>query len=127
MNMSDASIPAAVQTAADSLGRSLARAEPVAAYRQAEARLTADAQASAVLQELMDVQADLRRRQGDVTEDDIDRFRSLRREVDANATIVAYVESQDAATAFVREVNQDLSRLLGFDFSALARRGGCCS
>ena len=126
MKMSDATIPAAVQAAADSLGQSLLQAEPVAGYHQAEARLTADAQASTLLQELMDVQANLRRRQGDVTEEDIDRLRRLRREVEANPTITAYVESQDAATAYLREVNQDLSQLLGLDFSALAKRGGCC-
>lgn len=126
MNMSDATIPAALQAAADSLGQSLLQAEPVAGYHQAEDRLIADAPAAALLQELMDVQADLRRRQGDVTEEDIDRLRRLRREVEANPTITAYVESQDAATAYLREVNQDLSQLLGLDFSALAKRGGCC-
>jgi cell fate (sporulation/competence/biofilm development) regulator YlbF (YheA/YmcA/DUF963 family) len=126
MNMSDTTIPPDLQAAADQLGQSLLQAEPVAGYHQAEARLIADASASALLQELIDVQADLRRRQGEVTEEDIDRFRRLRRAVDADPTISAYVESQDAATAYLREVNQDLSQLLGLDFSALAKRGGCC-
>ena len=126
MNMRHATIPAALQAAADSLGKSLRQAEPVAGYHQAEARLTTDTQASALLRDLMDVQADLRRRQGDVTEADIDRLRRLRQEVQANPTITAYVESQDAAAAYLREVNQDLSQLLGLDFSALAKRGGCC-
>lgn len=124
--MDDTTLPAAVQAAADSLGQSLEQVEPVVGYHQAEARLIADEPASALLQQLMDMQADLRLKQGDVTEAEIDRFRRLRREVDVNPTITAYVESQDAATAYLREVNQDLSQLLGFDFSALAKRSGCC-
>ena len=126
MTMHDITIPAALRAATDSLGQSLLQADPVADYHRAEAYLTADAHASTLLQELMDLQADLRRRQGDVTEDAIDRLRYLRHEAEANPTITAYLESQDAATAYLREVNQALSQWLGLDFSALAGRGGCC-
>ena len=126
MTMQDITILAALQAAADSLGQSLLQAEPVAGYHRAETRLTADAHASALLQELLDLQAELRRQQGDVTDAAIDRLRYLRHEVEASPTITAYLESQDAATAYLREVNQTLSQWLGLDFSALAQRGGCC-
>ena len=125
MNMNDETIPPALRSAIDRLGETLLRAEPVANYRRAEARLMADGQTLAMLQKLTDLQTDLRRGQGNVTTADIDHLRHLQQEALSNPTIAAYADGQQNVIAYLREINQHLSQLLGLDFSALARRGGC--
>jgi cell fate (sporulation/competence/biofilm development) regulator YlbF (YheA/YmcA/DUF963 family) len=116
-------------TATDALAENLACSEPIVAYHNTRAQLDADDQAKTLLQQLGQLQSEIRASQarGAVTQAELDRLRALQREVQSNPTISNFASTQQAAVAHLREINQEISQLLGVDFAALARpAGGCC-
>ena len=110
------------------LAENLLASEPFAIYQQASVRFNADPRARGLIEQLSQAQADLRRRQMShgVTQADVDQLRTLQREVQSNPVIIDYVVTQQAAVAYLREINQVISELIGTDFAALAKRPGCC-
>ncbi len=121
-------IPHQVQTAADRMVKALLGAEPISEYRQAEANLEADSQARQLLDQLAAAQADMRSRQrdGSVTQADLDRLRDFQQQAALNQVIMRYVEAQRMANDYLLAINQEISRLIGVDFGALARPAQCC-
>jgi cell fate (sporulation/competence/biofilm development) regulator YlbF (YheA/YmcA/DUF963 family) len=73
-------------------------------------------------------QAQVRKHQGDgtITQFDVDRLRSLQRQVQVNSTLMSYASAQQTALAYLPEVNVEISQLLGLDFASLAGPPGCC-
>lgn len=121
-------IPRKVQAAADRMVKALLGAEPISAYRQAQADFEADAQARQLLDQLAAAQADVRSRQrdGSVTQADVDRLRDFQHRAALNRVIMRYVEAQQAANDYLLAINQEISRLIGVDFGALARPPQSC-
>ena len=60
-----------------------------------------------------------------MTQADIDRLRVLQNEVQANKIIMLFVETQQAAIAYLPGVNKEISQLLGFDFAGMAGPASC--
>jgi cell fate (sporulation/competence/biofilm development) regulator YlbF (YheA/YmcA/DUF963 family) len=120
-------LPDSLHAAAEGLATSLLEAEPIAAYHQAKERFEADEEALALLEQLATLQVELRSKQasGLVTQAEIDRLRALDQQARSNQIIVDYITTQQIATAYLAEVNQEISQLLGIDFNALAS-SGCC-
>jgi len=115
--------------ATDALAENLACSEPIVAYHNARVQLDADDQAQSLLQQLGQVQSEIRASQarGAVTQADIENLRAVQREAQTNPTIINFALTQQAAVEYLREINQSISQLLGFDFAALAKpAGGCC-
>jgi len=80
------------------------------------------------LEKLGALQSGLRRKQqghDSVTQSDIDELRAVQAQVQANAVILAYAQSQQEAVNFLREVNEEISQLLGVDFAVLAKQNTC--
>ncbi len=125
--MNTVALPPNVSNATRRLADALKRADPIEAYRDAQALFEADSQATALLEQLATAQTDLRAHQSDgsVTQADIDRARALQNQVQANAIIMNYLEAQQTADAYLVEVNLAISQLLGIDFASLARTCGC--
>ncbi len=117
-----------LKQATRALGKALKETPPLRAYALAVAKLEADGQATALLDELQRVQSDVRARQsnGGVTEADLARLRQLQQDVQSNPTIAAFIEAQQNAQAYLPEVNQAISALLGVNFAALGRASVCC-
>jgi cell fate (sporulation/competence/biofilm development) regulator YlbF (YheA/YmcA/DUF963 family) len=109
--------------ATEALAENLACSEPIIAYQNARERLDDDHQAQELLLRLGQLQSEIRASQarGPVTQADVERLRNLQREVQFNPTIRNYAEIQQAAVVYLREINQEISQLLGIDFAALAR------
>jgi len=118
---------ALLQIAAEELASSLLQAEPIVAYYRAKECFENDQEAVTLLDQLATAQADFRCKQSDgyFTQADIDHVRELDRLAQANQVIVEYVTTQKMATAHLADVNQEISRLLGIDFSTFASLG-CC-
>ncbi len=119
----------AILEATTSLAENLAQSEPFLRYKAATSRLEADAQAIQLLEDLSTLQQQIRKSQysGAVSEKDIARLRALQTAMGASETIQDYQLTQELAAAFLREVNQEISNLIGIDFASLTRRaGGCC-
>jgi len=115
--------------ATQTLAQTLLQSEPFVRYQEADRKLHADQDAMQLLADLSEVQRIIRKQQvsNAVSESDLSRLRELQNAMRKNDTILAYGMAQQEATAFLREVNQEISSLLGFDFASLTRRsGGCC-
>ena len=117
--MSDATIKAAARTFAEKLRRP----EPIAAFRQAKARLEADHQAQELLARLSERQRTLalKQRTGEITRGEIADLRRLQQEAENHPVIGGYIEALQQAQLFMPTVNATISELLGFDFGSLAR------
>lgn len=118
----------AIEAATREFAMKLRASSPIAAFRQAQARLEADREAQRLLTDLQQRQEALMQKQrggGDVTQEEIDALRRLQREAQSNPVIMAYVQAQQQAQAFLPAVNMEISQLLGFDFGAMAGAGGC--
>jgi len=118
----------AIEAVAREFAMKLRASSPVAAFWQAQARLEADEEAQRLLAELQQRQQALmlkQRNDGSITQEEIDALRRLQREAQSNPVIMAYVQAQQQAQAFLPAVSMEISQLLGFDFGGLAGAGGC--
>jgi cell fate (sporulation/competence/biofilm development) regulator YlbF (YheA/YmcA/DUF963 family) len=116
-------------TATEVLAETLACSEPIIAYQNARLRLNADSQAQSLLQQLGQLQAEIRATQARdaIPQADIERLRILQCEAQSNPAISDFASTQQAAVSHLQEINQKISALLGINFAALARpSGGCC-
>lgn len=127
MDTNVVTLPPNILIATEQLAVALLHAGPVAAYRQAMARLDADPEALELLERFASAQADLRMRQARdaVTQADVDRLRTLQSQAQSNRKIMDYAETQQKAVAYLSTVNQEISQLLGLDFASLARPASC--
>jgi len=127
MNTNMTKIPPGLLAATKALAETLLHSEPMLAYHQAKTHLERDAEASAFLERLSTAQNEFRARQsnGLVTQADIDHLRVLQSEVQANKIIMLFVETEQAAIAYLPEVNKEISQLLGFDFAGMAGPASC--
>lgn len=128
MENSPVKFPENLQAATAALTENLLAAEPFVLYRRAQQHLNTDPKATALLRQLSASQASIRTGQarGTVTQKDIDQLRALQHDVQQNQVIMEYARSQQEAINFLREINQEISQLLGIDFATLARRSSCC-
>ncbi len=116
-----------LKQAAQALGQALKGTPALRAYAEASARLEADVEATSLLDELEQVQTDIRLRQanGGVTQADLARLRQLQNDVQSNHTSAAFIEADHFATLCLPEVNQAISEMLGVDFATLGRANTC--
>jgi cell fate (sporulation/competence/biofilm development) regulator YlbF (YheA/YmcA/DUF963 family) len=127
MEKSMVRLPDRLKEAAEGLAENLLAAEPFVLYDRANIRLNADTQSRNLLEQLSTVQAKIRSGQtnGGVTRQDIDQLRALQSEVQQNQAIMDYARAQQNAINYLREINQEISQLLGMDFATLARQTSC--
>lgn len=116
-----------IAQATEALGQNLAYSTPFLQYRAAEQALAADEAAYSLLRELARLQGELRQRQsqGAIAAADLNRLRQVQAGVQANAVIAEYFRAQQEVTAYVGEINAEISNLLGVDFAGLARVSSC--
>ena len=130
MNTDNVALSPQLLTATEALAVNLRQSESFLLYHQARALLEADSRAQALLRQLSEAQADVRARsgqaRGEVTQHDVDQLRALQRVAQANRVILDYARTQQFAGDYLRQINQEISQLLGVDFASLAKRPGCC-
>jgi cell fate (sporulation/competence/biofilm development) regulator YlbF (YheA/YmcA/DUF963 family) len=121
-------LPPELDKATDGLIQNLLASEAFQAYQQSRAHYKSDSQAHGLIERLSALQTGLRRKQtnGSVTQADIEELGAVQAEVQSNATLIAYTITQQAAVSFLREINQEISQLLGVDFASLAKQSTCC-
>lgn len=109
------------------MAENLLDSEPLVVYDRALIHLHSDRRAETLLELLSAAQARVRNDQsnGGVIHEDIDNLRSLQNEAQRNQTILEYVRAQQAVKNYLREINQEISQLLGVDFATLAGRSSC--
>ncbi len=127
MNSIHPSIPSAMLAATQALAENVLASEAFVNYDRAHVQLKADPRANQLLARLSSLQAELRQHQsqGQVTQENISQLRTAQNDVQVNRVIMDYAGTQQAAVAYLREINQEISQLLGADFAALAKRSSC--
>lgn len=120
-------IPPIFDEAVEVLADNLLASEPFIAYTHCWLAYERDAEARTLLRELNQKQNYVRTNQasGKLTQEDLSTLRSLQQQVSANPTLVQFFTSQQAAVNFLREINQEISELLGLDFAQLAQSSTC--
>ncbi len=123
----DTILSSSLQEATDALIGNILASGTFVRYRQTQAWLNEDQQAHALLEQLSQTQADLRKKQsnGGVTQAEIDYLRTLQEQVQNNKVIMTYAQSQQEAVNFLREVNDEISQLLGVNFATFANHATC--
>jgi len=116
-----------VREAARALGETLARTRYVREHVEARARMEADPEASRLVNDLQQMQADFRVKQNDggLTHADLERLRELQQQVQSHPLIARYLETQQIAQSYLPSANREISNWLGLDFASLAG-SGCC-
>ncbi|OJX47142.1 MAG: hypothetical protein BGO78_16825 [Chloroflexi bacterium 44-23] len=122
-------LPGDLIEATSSLAENIVQSEVFLRFKQSNKSLQFDAEAMALLSEFSELQSKLRSTQlnNSISEKDIQRLRNVQGEILTNDSIQEKELAEENAVAFVREINQEISGLLGFDFATFARRSsGCC-
>ncbi len=120
-------LPPELDKATDNLIQNLLASEPFRAYQKARAEYKADPHAQELIEQVATLQAELRRKQGgQVTEAEIKELRAVQAEVKSNETLTTHSAAQQGAITFLREINQEISQLLGLDFASAAKKSNCC-
>ena len=116
-----------LQQATQSLIDHLLASEAFARYQNARAQFNADKEAQDLMDQLAASQAHLRQKQssGGVGQAEIDSLRLLQQRVQRNPIIMAHAQSQEEAVKFLREVNGEISQLLGINFASFANHATC--
>lgn len=121
-------VPDTLLEATSQLAENLVQSELFLRYKEAARILQNDKKATALLTEFSILQKRIRIRQQStkISEEDIKRLRELQMEIMTNESIQEKELAQEYAVSFLREVNQEISNMLGVDFASLARRSGGC-
>ena len=116
-----------LQEATKSLIDNLLASEAFIQYQQAHARFNADGEARTLLEQLNQAQARLRQMQanGGANQAEVDSLRLLQQRVQRSAVIMEYAQSQQDAINFLREINGEISELLGVNFATFANHSTC--
>lgn len=117
-----------LREATQALIGNLRASEAFVRYQLAQADLNTDSSARSLLEQLSKTQASLRQKQtsGSVTQAEIEALRAVQEQVQSNRVIIEYAQAQLEAVTFLREINAEISQLLGIDFAAYAKRSSCC-
>ena len=129
MTSSQTAISTTLLEASSVLAENLVQSEPFLRFQEADRKLHADQEAMRLLTEFAELQQKIRAQHnsGTTSENDIKRLREVQSAIGTNDGIQEHGLAQEKAIAFLREVNQEISQLLGIDFASLARRSsGCC-
>lgn len=116
-----------MQEATDALIGNLLASEAFIRYQRAHTRLNEDRQARALLEQLSQTQTSLREKQanGGVSQADIDALRAIQEQVQRTNSIMDYAHTQQNAINFLREINDEISQLLGINFASYANHATC--
>jgi len=121
-------LSATIQEATNVFISNLLASEAFICYHQSQTLLDHDSKAQALLNQLSQAQAEMRKKQtvNSLTKDEIGSLRALQTQVQANDVIKGYANSQQNVIEFLREINDEINQLLGIDFASFTKRSGCC-
>lgn len=108
------------------LAESMALSEAVLGYTKAHQTLLHDQEAPQLIKEATELQQKIYAggSDGNDLEKDINRMRELQELISTNTAIQEQAIARETAVAFLREINQEISQLIGIDFASLAGRPG---
>jgi len=123
----ETSIPPQLQEATKLLIEHLLASEAFTQYQNAGSDMDSDQEAHALMDQLGKSQTRVRQMQakGEVNQAEIDSLRLLQQRVLHNPVILDYLGSQQDAVNLLRDVNREISELLGINFASFANHSTC--
>lgn len=122
-------LPVSLAEATAALAENISQSEPILHFRDSERKLHADNEAMQLMADFVELQKKIRDQHslGVISESDIKRLRDYQMAISANNLIQQHTLALQEANDFLKEINMEISNLLGIDFASLTRRGsGCC-
>lgn len=116
-----------LQEATQSLIDNLLASEAFVHYGQARTRINEDSEARTLMERLSSAQAAVRQKQasGNVGQVEVDSLRLIQQSALRNPVILDYAQAQQEAVEFLREINGEISQLLGIDFASFTNHAAC--
>ena len=116
-----------LQEATQLLIEHLLASEAFTQYQNARNDMDANPEAHVLMDQLGQSQARVRQMQAksQVNQAEIDALRLLQQRVLRNPVILDYLGSQQEAVNLLRDVNREISELLGIDFASFANDSTC--
>ena len=110
------------------LGDELVNISVIKNYKSAQKELNSDAGAMELIRKLSAARKDLSEKQfsGTIDPDSLNDYYNIQNEVEKNQTINEYSQTQQDAVQFLKNVNFEISQLIGTDFSSLIKRSNTC-
>ena len=110
------------------LGEEMTTISVISNYKALQKKLNEDLHAMELLRKLSASRKELSEKQssGTFTQDSLKDYSSIQKEVENNQTIREFSLAQQEVMQFVREVNSEISSLMGIDFSSLIPRNNSC-
>lgn len=120
-------VPEKLVISINHLADQIKHTESVNRYLIAKEEFTQDATAQKIMGDLSTFQKEIRQKQNnnEITPQDLEKLRSLQTNAQENEVIYSYSLSQQVAIGKLREINAEISNLLGIDFASLAKNT-CC-
>lgn len=120
-------IPKPLERAVTKMTESLVESIELSGYLNAKNEFESDPLAYNLMQELSTAQSELLQKQyqSQITQEDIQNIRNIQKNAQENERFNSYIQSQQNAVAFLREVNDQISQLIGMDFASLAKNTKC--
>ena len=96
-------------------------------YQETRKLINEDEDAHTLMEHLSNAQSTVRQQQvnGNVGQAEVDSLRLIQQRVLRNPTILDYAQAQQEAVEFLREINGEISQLLGIDFASFANHATC--
>lgn len=120
-------LPTALNQSLKNLIQSLTQSYELQNYLNAKHEYEADTTSFQLLQQLTAAQSELMQKQYDsqISRDDLKKIRDHQQRAKNNEKINAYSLSQQNAITFFREINDQISQLIGMNFAKLAKNSKC--
>jgi cell fate (sporulation/competence/biofilm development) regulator YlbF (YheA/YmcA/DUF963 family) len=121
-------IEVTIREAADEFVRVLAADPVVTAFKKAKGSMEGDETLAALRDQHAQMAEQFQRKQvdGTLAQEDIARLRTLYNQVTTHPANLRFVEARDDALELLRNCNEAMSNLLGFDFAANAAPAASC-
>lgn len=116
-----------LQEATQSLIENLLASEAFMHYQKAHKLINEDEEAHTLMNRLSSAQATVHQKQasGNVGQAEIDSLRLIQQRALRNPVILNYAQAQQEAVELLREINGEISQLLGIDFASFANHAAC--
>ena len=116
-----------LQQATQSFLENLLASEAFVHYQGARKLMSEDEEARTLMERLSNAQATVRQKQasGNVGQAEVDSLRLIQQRALRNQVILDYAQSQQEVVEFLRELNGEISQLLGIDFASFANHATC--
>jgi len=97
-------------------------------FKGAQKKLNEEPGAMELLRKLSAARKELSQKQisDTFTQESLNDFYDVQKEVEKNSTINEYSQAQQEAIQFLKNVNFEISQLIGIDFSSLIKRSNTC-